>query len=183
VPEKPAVEKPAVKKDDLDDLFNDAPKNPPKPAEKPAEKPAVEPAAEPVPEKPAEPAAEKPAAEAPAEEKPAAEEPAAEAPPAEAKPAEKAPAEKKPAPKVEEDDPFKISAEGQLAARSWTDDTGTFQIQGRLVALLDGKVRILKETGKTTTVSLERLSAADRTYVDEVAARHGNGIIGPVAAR
>ena len=97
------------------------------------------------------------------------------------KPEEAKPAPKKP--KVEDDDTFKISADEQLSTRGWTDDTGSFQIQGRLVALLDGKVRILKDSGKTTTVPLDRLSIADQQYVDVVAARYGNGPIGQVAAR
>ncbi len=84
---------------------------------------------------------------------------------------------------MEEDDPFKISADGQLAVRGWTDDSGTFNIQGRLIAVLEGKIQILKETGKTTTVPMSRLSEADRKYVDDVAARFGNGPIGQVASR
>ena len=59
------------------------------------------------------------------------------------------------------------------------------QLEGRLVAILDGQVRLLKETGRTTTVPLDRLSAADREYVEEVVARHGNDLstLGQVAAR
>jgi hypothetical protein len=72
-----------------------------------------------------------------------------------------------------DDDPFKISTEGTLAVRQWVDDSGMFRIRGRLIAVLDGKVRILKETGRTTTVPMERLSAADREYVSELLTRYG----------
>jgi hypothetical protein len=39
-------------------------------------------------------------------------------------------------------------------------------VRGRLIAILDDKVRILKETGRTTTVPMTRLSTADRQYVE-----------------
>jgi hypothetical protein len=70
-----------------------------------------------------------------------------------------------------------------LPNREWNDNTGTFQIEGRLVAILDGQVRILKTTGRTTTVPMRRLSEDDQNYVAEVINRHGNGLIGVVAAR
>jgi len=73
-------------------------------------------------------------------------------------------------------DPFKTSA-----IRQWVDDTGNFRITGQLVAVLEGKVRILKSTGKTTTVSMERLSQADREYVTQTLAKIGAA--GDVAAR
>ncbi len=156
--EKPAAEtaaeKPAAEAA-VDDLFGDAPaKGAPKPAE-PAKPAEDDPFAPPAPEK----AAEAPDAEAPAAEKPA--EPA----------------------KPVEDDPFKISAEGELATRVWSDDTGDFRINGRLIAILDGKVRILKQTGKTTTVPFTRLSETDQKYVEQISARYGSGVIGQVAAR
>jgi hypothetical protein len=58
-------------------------------------------------------------------------------------------------------------------------------VQGRLLLILDGKVRLLKETGRTTTVPLERLSLADQTYVQRVVAQYGTDISGLafVAAR
>jgi hypothetical protein len=64
--------------------------------------------------------------------------------------------------------PFRTSAAGGFPVREWSDDSGLFQISGRLVAIVDGKVRILKTTGRTTTVPLSRLSVADRQYVAEV---------------
>ncbi len=58
-----------------------------------------------------------------------------------------------------------------MPVRHWSDNTGTYQIEGRLIAILDGHVRVLKSTGKTTTVPMRRLSDADRKYVEEVIIR------------
>jgi hypothetical protein len=63
-----------------------------------------------------------------------------------------------------------------LPDRHWVDNTGDFQIRGRLILILDGKVRILKETGRTTTVPLSRLSPADREYVEQVISRYGEDL-------
>jgi hypothetical protein len=57
--------------------------------------------------------------------------------------------------------------------RQWVDNTGEYKVKGRLILILDGKVRLLKETGRTTTVPLGRLSPADRQYVEEVISRYG----------
>jgi hypothetical protein len=51
--------------------------------------------------------------------------------------------------------------------RLWTDNTGKFQIRARLFAVADGQVRLLKETGRFTTVPFERLSAGDRQFVEQ----------------
>lgn len=67
--------------------------------------------------------------------------------------------------------------------RNWSDNTGTFEVEGRLIAILDGHVRLLKDTGKTTTVPMRRLSDADKKYVEEVITRHGQKLIGVVASR
>lgn len=75
-------------------------------------------------------------------------------------------------------------ADGWLPLRTWVDDTGHFRVQARLIQVLDGRVRLLKTTGRTTTVPLTRLSAADRTYVDQAVARFGQELVGPqLAAR
>jgi hypothetical protein len=71
----------------------------------------------------------------------------------------------------------------ELPMRTWSDNTGNFQIRGRLAVILDGKVRIFKENGRYTTVSLERLSDADRDYVEQKLAEFGLGEIGDLAAR
>jgi hypothetical protein len=88
-----------------------------------------------------------------------------------------------PAPPAVDDDPFQISAEAALATREWVDVSGTFRIRGRLIAVLDVKVRILKETGRTTTVPLERLSEADRELVSGLITRYGDELADRLAAR
>ena len=61
--------------------------------------------------------------------------------------------------------------------RTWTDNTGTFTIEGKLIAILDGKIRILKENGRTCTVVLRRLSHDDAEYVQGIAAKLGEGVL------
>lgn len=117
--------------------------------------------------------AEKPAPAEPASEEPATDEAADDA----FKPAE--PAEQPAAPS---DDPFG-SARLDLPRRAWTDDTGEYTIEARLLVVLDGKVRLLKDTGRTTTVPMDRLSAADRQYVDHVVAQYGRDAINRVASK
>ena len=46
--------------------------------------------------------------------------------------------------------------------RTWTDSTGKFKVKATLVDLLDDKVQLQREDGKTVEVPLERLSAEDR---------------------
>jgi hypothetical protein len=116
---------------------------------------------------------EKPAA---AESKPA-EKPAA--PPAngdKTKPAGNDKKEEKP--KTEEKDPLFGSAPnvlreaGGLASnemRQWTDNTGNFSCQGRLIRFYEGQVRLLKSNGRTTTVPLARLSTGDLEFVNRQA--------------
>lgn len=73
-------------------------------------------------------------------------------------------------------DPLALAADGRLPLRHWTDNSGQFQVQARLMLILDGKVRLLKETGRTTTVPTERLSAADQQYIAEIIARYGRDL-------
>ncbi len=49
--------------------------------------------------------------------------------------------------------------------RFWVDNTGRFACRGRMVRMSNGHVRIVKETGKTTTVPFYRLSQADLRFV------------------
>jgi hypothetical protein len=67
--------------------------------------------------------------------------------------------------------------------RTWTDNTGLYSTVARLVVIMDGKVRLLKENGRFTTVSMRRLSKADRGYVEQIAAEMGRGVIAHVAGR
>jgi len=53
--------------------------------------------------------------------------------------------------------------------RNWTDDTGEFSVSARLSVIFPDRIRLLKENGKYSTVSVDRLSAADRQYVGWVA--------------
>jgi hypothetical protein len=152
----------------LDDLFQNLPRE-----EAPAPAPADEPAPGDEPAEPAAPAGDAfddlfgPAPEAPAEPAPAAEEPA-------------------PAEEAEPADPFAdpfSTVRRELPLRKWTDDTGRFQIEGRLLVIFEGKVRILKPTGRTTTVPFERLSQEDVRYVEQAIAQYGHGPIGRVAIK
>lgn len=200
---KPADPKPADPKadpkpaDDLDDLFGDKPAETPAPAE-----------TKPEPEKPAEEAEDpfgKPAA-APATDDGQAVASATEEvkteivndvddlfgdPIQQVKrlPKTEEPQKEEPAAAIEDErqatedplaDPFKASSTG-YPVRKWLDVTGNFQTTGKLIAILDGKVRILKETGKTTTVPFERLSDVDRDYVTKLMASTRK--LGPIAAR
>jgi hypothetical protein len=82
-----------------------------------------------------------------------------------------------------EADPFSAVQPQELPTRLWLDNTGNFQIRARLVGIEDGAIRLLKDSGKTSTVPLRRLSAADRQYVEGMAAQFGQGAMGQLAAR
>ncbi len=119
-------------------------------------------------------------------------EPAEPTPPAETEPAEEPadepfdlfgepdesepemPAEEEPAEDSEDlDDIFGatrgvLREAGGLASeemRVWIDNTGNFSTRGRLLSLLEGHVRLLKDNGRTTTVPLYRLSQSDLEFV------------------
>jgi hypothetical protein len=72
---------------------------------------------------------------------------------------------------------LRLDGEGRLPERLWTDNSGQFRVTGRLILILDGKVRLLKTTGRTTTVPLDRLSTADREYVEQVIRQHGPDLL------
>ena len=55
--------------------------------------------------------------------------------------------------------------------RQWVDDSGSFRVEGRLILILDGKVRLLKETGRTTTVPLTQPAESALTAVAPMAQR------------
>jgi hypothetical protein len=83
------------------------------------------------------------------------------------------PAEDEAAPAVEEEAPADDDVDDLLGEteqpasefRLWTDNTGEYQVQAKLVEVLDGKVRLLKDTGRFTTVPFERLSHPDLAFV------------------
>ena len=70
-----------------------------------------------------------------------------------------------------ESDPFDantLHTPGQ-PLREWRDDTGRHGTEGRLVEVRVDRVRILKTSGRHTTVPMARLSRADRDHVAGVA--------------
>lgn len=58
-----------------------------------------------------------------------------------------------------------------LHARPWTDSTGKRTVEAEFVSLADGKVTLKKTDGKTVTMALEKLSAADQKVAKELAAK------------
>jgi hypothetical protein len=93
--------------------------------------------------------------------------------------------EPKPEPKPADDnDPFADNISLPVPTmREWVDDSGAYRIRGRLVQVLDGKVKLLKETGKTTTVPFSRLSDKDLEYVQQIQSHVQNARPTPLAAR
>ena len=65
--------------------------------------------------------------------------------------------------------------------RRWVDNTGNFSCEGRMLQMLDGNVRILKATGRTTTVPLARLSNVDLQFVNRQASAQKAEAMGKTA--
>jgi hypothetical protein len=63
----------------------------------------------------------------------------------------------------DESDEPRVDREGM---RLWTDNTSMYSVVARLVAVQNGKARLLKDTGRYTTVPLGRLSAPDLEFVE-----------------
>jgi hypothetical protein len=72
-------------------------------------------------------------------------------------------------------DPFSATSPRELPMRLWVDNTGSYQVRARLIVVMDGKVRLLKDSGRTTTVPMRRLSEADQQYVERIAGQFGHG--------
>lgn len=53
-----------------------------------------------------------------------------------------------------------------LALRRWTDNTGSYQVDARMLSVSGTHVKLMKATGRTTTVPLSRLSSADLEFVN-----------------
>ena len=68
-----------------------------------------------------------------------------------------------------DDDPF--SALTPEPVRRWFDDSGSHDTVGQLVAVHPDRVRIRKLNGRFTTISINRLSATDQSYVTATAVR------------
>jgi hypothetical protein len=56
----------------------------------------------------------------------------------------------------------------ELPFRIWTDNTGQYQTVGKLVQISPTQIRLLKDNGRFSTVSKERLSQADLAYVTQM---------------
>lgn len=54
-------------------------------------------------------------------------------------------------------------------AREWTDVTGKYKVEAEFVSLSDGQVTLARLDQRTIVVPLERLSAADRAFVEQQA--------------
>ncbi len=178
---------------DVENLFDEGPKKPEKTAtpasfEEPTLKPANGDAANPL-DAPAKPAPakdkdldnlfEEPAEKAPAKSSAASRSSAPLASSAEiddlfaeAAAQNASPAAVKPAPQQ-----ALASADSLGPTRVWIDNTGKFQVTAQLVVVLDGKVRLLKDTGRFTTVPFERLSEADLQYVLDYAKLAANAAV------
>jgi hypothetical protein len=52
--------------------------------------------------------------------------------------------------------------------RTWTDDSGTFRIEAKYLATDGEKVRLAKKDGREISVPINRLSQADRQFVEEL---------------
>ena len=51
--------------------------------------------------------------------------------------------------------------------RRWTDNTGKYHVNARLVMVSQTHVRLLKENGRYTTLRFSRLSQADHAFVHQ----------------
>ena len=62
--------------------------------------------------------------------------------------------------------------------RRWVDDTGRYSCRGRLLRVLDGKVQLLKENGRTTTVTFGRLCQNDIEFIHRQASAQRDEVFG-----
>ena len=56
-------------------------------------------------------------------------------------------------------------------SRTWTDNTGRYRVQGRLIAVGRDHIRIFKANNRNSTVPVERLSPLDRRYIADIQRR------------
>lgn len=52
--------------------------------------------------------------------------------------------------------------------RKWTDSTGSFSVNAKLVSNEDGNIKLEKEDGRVITLPLAKLSDEDQTYLEEL---------------
>jgi len=60
----------------------------------------------------------------------------------------------------------------ELSSRSWTDDSGHYQVHGVLIGVGPKHIRIYKANARNSTVPISRLSRIDQSYVDRIKALH-----------
>lgn len=58
-----------------------------------------------------------------------------------------------------------LSSTAAAEARTWTDDTGRYQLDAEFIGIVGNKVRLQAPTGKTYSIALASLSPADRQVV------------------
>jgi len=49
--------------------------------------------------------------------------------------------------------------------RVWTDATGKFSIEARLVSVMSGRAKLTREDGSEIAVEIAKLSEADQRYI------------------
>jgi len=54
-----------------------------------------------------------------------------------------------------------------LVLRTWTDSTGRYKTRARFGGMVLGKAMLIKEDGATIQVSLEKLCAEDREWIEK----------------
>jgi endonuclease YncB( thermonuclease family) len=64
------------------------------------------------------------------------------------------------------------------SVRTWTDDTGRFQIVAEYLGYVDGKVSLRKQDGQTVVVPVDRLSRSDQALVKSLAAAIVGQVVG-----
>jgi hypothetical protein len=60
-----------------------------------------------------------------------------------------------------------VSAVSADEFRTWTDSTGKFKIKAKLDAVEDGKAILIRENGQKTKIAVEKLSKADREFLEK----------------
>jgi len=54
---------------------------------------------------------------------------------------------------------------GNIAKRTWTDSTGKFKVESQLLNVVDNSARLRKTNGKEITLSVDRLSPEDQSFI------------------
>ncbi|PHS00750.1 MAG: hypothetical protein COA78_23640 [Blastopirellula sp.] len=73
---------------------------------------------------------------------------------------------------------FTTSIFAQNVVRTWTDKTGSFQIEAELLKFQDGNVYLLKKDGKLITVPVDILSNIDKGFLEGMSSKPANPFAG-----